>query len=125
MQRMKLYVSGVKPHKLGSIQDKVTREYMFKEAELEASRTEFTMLTSLASAEIEDPKTREKWSKTVNASWRKYLKNLFNLDIPETDEREEMLKEYYEKVISKTKPVLHIDKKTKGLSVTGLENLKL
>lgn len=121
---MKLYVSGVKPHKLGSIQDRVVRDYMFKEAELEASRTEFTMLTSLSAADIQDPTNREKWSKTVSKSWRKYLTNLFNIDMPEADEKEELLKDYYEKVVSKAKLVVHVDPKTKALSVTGLEHLK-
>lgn len=123
MQRMKLHTSGIKLSKVGSLQDRVIRSYMVKEAQLEAKRTEFTMLLAMTTPSIQQDK-RQDWVKSIQENWKKYLSDLFYVEIPETTPEEEMLKEYYDRVVSKLKPSIKKDRKTGKLEVSGLDQMK-
>lgn len=118
MQRMKLLVSGVDVPRLGTIHDKIYRKYLTKDAELEAKRSEFTMLTALGNPSI-DPSKRNDWIKSVSKSWTHYLGKLFTVDIPEQTPEEEQLLEYYQRVVSKVKMGIRQDPRTKGLHLVG------
>lgn len=124
MQRMKLHTTGVKLNKLGSIQDRVFRNYLIKEAQLDASRTEFLMLLALTTPTIAQEK-RGDWAKSIEKSWKGYLSGLFNYDLPETTPEEEQLKEYYERVVSKLSPTIRKDRKSGKLEVSGLEQMRI
>jgi hypothetical protein len=122
MQRMKLHLSGVKLPKLGTIQDRVYRDYMVKEAHLEAKKTEMIMLMALTNPDIEDPNKRREWSDTVKSLWTKYLSLLLNVEIPEATEQEMQMMEYYQTVVRKAKLTMYKDKNGK-LRVDGLNQL--
>jgi len=124
MQRMKLLVSGVDVPRLGTIHDKIYRKFLTKEAELEAKRSEFMMLTALANPVI-DPSKRGDWAKEINRSWTNYLGKLFTVDIPEQTPEEEALLEYYQRVVSKVKIGIRKDRKTGGLHLEGLTTANL
>ena len=119
MQRMKLHLSGVKLDKLGTLKDRMYRSYLFKEAQLESSKTEFLMYLALTNPVIDDQDKRSSWSKEVNKSWKTYLGRLFTVEIPEVNEEEEALKEYYDRVVSKAKLKIRKDNKTGKVEVTG------
>lgn len=123
MQRMKLHTSGVTLNKLGSIQDRVIRNYMVKEAQLEAKEAEFMMILALTTPSVA-PEKRGEWSKSIQKNWKDYLSLKFNIEVPETTPEEELLKDYYDKVVSKLKPTIRKDRKTGKLNVTGLDQLK-
>lgn len=121
---MRLHTSGVKLDKLGSLQDRVFREYMFKEAELESSKTEFLMYLALTNPTIEDNSKRAEWSKEINKSWKYYLSKLFVFDLPKENPEEEALKEFYDRVVAKAKLTIRKDSKTGKLELTGTEAFK-
>jgi hypothetical protein len=124
MQRMKLYASGMKLDPLGSLRDRVFRSYLVKDSELEAKRAEFNMLVALTNADIKDPVKKAEWARYINKSWRQYLSLLYYVESSEEYPEEERLKEYYDKVVSKTKLTIRKDRKTKNLIVSGIESLK-
>lgn len=123
MQRMKLHTSGVKPSKLGSIQDRITRQYMLKETELEVSRSQFTMMMALTNPQFNDERG-SKWAGNIKKCWKEYLSLLFNLEVQEETDEEKVLKEYYDQVVSKLRPVIRKDRKTGKLEVSGLDQMK-
>ncbi len=118
MQRMKLHVAGVNVAKLGSLKDRVTRSYLLKEAQLEAKRTEFSMLTLLTNPAISDDSKRREWVKSVQSNWKNYLGLLFYTEIPEETKEEEQMRDYYNRVVSKLKPKLV--KEEAGLRLVGI-----
>jgi len=121
MQRMKLHLSGVKVPKLGSLHDRLYREYLTKENELEAEKMKIVMLNTLTNPTIEDPGKAREWSSTIKKHWARYLSLQFNTDIPEHTEKEIQMMEYYENVVKHLKPKL--EKSAKGLAVKGLSGL--
>src|SRR5579859_6380867 len=106
MQRMKLHLSGVKVPKLGSLHDRLYREYLTKENELEAEKMKIVMLNTLTNPTIEDPGKAREWSSTIKKHWARYLSLQFNTDIPEHTEKEIQMMEYYENVVKHLKPKL-------------------
>lgn len=121
MQRMKLHLSGVKVPKLGSLQDKVYRQYMTKESQLEVEKMKLVMLGTLTSPTFDDPNKARDWHGKIKKNWSSYLAMQFNVEVPEHTEKEIQMLEYYENVVKHLKPKLVKDKK--GLGVTGLNNL--
>lgn len=125
MQRMKLHTQGVKLPPLGSSQDVVLRQYVVKEAELEAKRAEFQMLTLLTNPTItEDAKWRE-WKGTVKNVWQQYVGMLFHtpVEIDTQSEKDKQLIEYYQTVVKSSSLKMFKDKDTGKLTLTGLDTL--
>lgn len=121
MQRMKLHLSGVKVPKLGSLQDKLYRQYMTKDSQLEVEKMKLVMLSTLTNPTFNDPNAARDWHGKIKKNWADYLSLQFGIDIPEHTEKEMVMLEYYENVVKHLKPQLVKDKK--GLGVKGLENL--
>ncbi|MCU1496042.1 MAG: hypothetical protein JWO62_3806 [Acidimicrobiaceae bacterium] len=119
---MKLHLSGVKLPKLGTIQDRVYRDYMVKEAHLEAKKGEMMMLMALTNPSIEDPNKRREWADTIKGLWTRYLSLLMNVEIPESTEKEIQMMEYYQTVVKPAKLRLFKDKDG-NLNVSGLNQL--
>lgn len=122
MQRVKLHLSGVKVPKLGSLQDRVFRSYMVKEAQLDAKKTQMAMLTVLTNPQIDDPSKRREWSEAVKKVWSEYLSLLLNTELPEHTEKELEMREYYESVVKKSELRLFKDKVGR-LNVDGISKL--
>lgn len=121
MQRMKLHLSGVKVPKLGSLQDKVYRQYLTKESQLGVEKTKFTMLQTLTNPTFDDTGKARDWHSKIKKAWANYLSLEFNVDIPENTEKELQMMEYYENVVKHLKPKL--ERSGKGLAVKGLSDL--
>ena len=122
MQRMKLHLSGVKMPKLGSMQDRVYREYLTREVELEAKKGELIMLQTLTNPSFDDPSKRREWGSTVKRIWNQYLSLLLNVEWEEKTEKEIQMMEYYETVMKNSKLKLSRSKDG-GLSVSGVDQL--
>jgi hypothetical protein len=120
---MKLYVSGVKVPPLFSLQDRVIREYFTRQEQLESKKQEMMMLLALTSPNIQDPAKGREWSELVKNSWTQYLGALFNVKVDEMSDKEKEMREYYEAYMKNSKITLHVDKKKKSLSVSGIEAL--
>lgn len=122
MQRMKLHLSGVKLPKLGSIQDRIYRDYLVKEAQLEAKKTEMVMLMTLTNPTIQDPAKYREWSGSIKGLWTQYLSMLLNVELPEHTKKEVEMLEYYQNTMKHAKLKLSKDKAGK-LKLSGLEKL--
>jgi len=122
MQRMKLHLSGVKLPKLGTIQDRVYREYLIKEAQLEAKKLEMVMLLTLTNPSIEDPNRRRDWAKAIKTIWTQTLSLLLNVELPEQTAKEMEMLEYYQNVVKNSELKLFKDKMGK-LHVSGVDKL--
>ena len=121
---MKLHVSGVKVPKLGSIQDRIIRQHLTKESEKETKKTQLLALLVVNSIPFNNQQAATAWEGKVKKIWKEYLGLELGLEIPEQDEKDEALMEYYLKTVKKLK--LKLSKPTKGkagLVVTGLENI--
>jgi hypothetical protein len=122
MQRMELHLSGVKVPKLGSLHDRVYREYMTKKSQLEVERTKFHMFNALTNPTIGDAGKAREWSEKIKRIWSNYLALEYGVEVPEYAEREIQMREYYENVVKHLKPVLQ--KTEKGYNVKGLDVLR-
>lgn len=109
--------------KLGSLQDRVYREYMTKESQLEVEKMKLTMLIAITNPNTSDPNKAREWSATVKKHWSSYLSAQFSAELPEHTEKEVEMMEYYENVVKHLKPKL--EKSGKGLNVKGLDRLFL
>lgn len=125
MQRVKLYTQGVKLPQLGSSQDVVLRQYMVKEAELEAKRAEFQMLTLLTNPTITEDSKWKEWKGTVKNVWTQYIGLLFNTetDVDTTSKSDKELMEYYQNVVKGSKLQMFKDQNTGKLQLTGVDTL--
>jgi hypothetical protein len=119
---MKLHLSGVKLPKLGTIQDRVYREYLIKEAQLEAKKLEMVMLLTLTNPSIEDPNRRRDWAKAIKTIWTQTLSLLLNVELPEQTAKEMEMLEYYQNVVKNSELKLFKDKMGK-LHVSGVDKL--
>lgn len=123
MQRMKLHLSGVKLPKLGTVKDRIYRDYLVKEAQLEAKKTEMVMLMALTNPTIQDPAKHREWASAIKEIWTQYLSLLLNVEMPEHTKKEVEMLEYYQSVMKHSKLKLFKDKKTGKLQVSGIEKL--
>jgi hypothetical protein len=119
---MELHLSGVKVPKLGSLHDRVYREYMTKKSQLEVERTKFHMFNALTNPTIGDAGKAREWSEKIKRIWSNYLALEYGVEVPEYAEREIQMREYYENVVKHLKPVLQ--KTEKGYNVKGLDVLR-
>ena len=109
---MELYVSGVKVPKLGSLQDRILRNYLTKRASREVGKNK--LLAQIATAVGGESK---EWSSAISRIWSDYVNMEFFLEGAD-DEREADMKNQFE-YWTKVKPVIVKDKDGK-LSVKGL-----
>lgn len=121
MQRMRLHTAGVKVPKLGTMHDRVLRNYLTKESALEISKMRFTMLQTMVTPDLKSEQAKTAWLDEVKQSWDSYLSALLLYELPKEAPKDKLLREYYENVIAKIKPVITKDKKTGNLSVTGID----
>jgi hypothetical protein len=122
MQRMKLHLSGVKVPKLNSLHDRVYREYLTKENQLEAEKMKLVMLCAATTPTFTDVAKAREWSDRVRKIWSTLLALQFNVEIPEHTEKEMEMMEHYEKVVKHLKPIL--EKTKAGYNVKGLDALR-
>lgn len=120
---MRLYTQGVKLPKLGTIQDRVLRQFSVQEAELEAKRLEFQMLTLLTNPSIPDQEDRRAWRKRVTDIWRDYIAKLFVVDLPTEDDADNKLKEFYLSKVKNSQVQMFRDEATGELKATGTDGL--
>jgi hypothetical protein len=118
---MRLHTSGVKVPKLGTLHDRILRDYQVKEADLELSRARFQMLQLLVTPTIANEQARSSWTDQVKEIWDRYMANLLVYELPKESPKDAALKEYYDRVVSKMKPVVTKDKKTGKLLVSGID----
>jgi hypothetical protein len=122
MQRMKLHLSGVKVPKLGSLQDRVYREYLTKDNQLEAEKMKMIMMMTMTTPSFNDSAKARDWHDKVKGIWSNFLALQFNVEIPEHTEKEIQMLEYYETVVKHLRP--RLEKTKEGFKATGLEILK-
>jgi hypothetical protein len=114
---MKLYVSGVELPKLFSLRDRVLRQFLLREAELEVKKQSFSVMQILMSGV-----SSRNQEEAVKRSWREYLGLMYGVEVPKLTQQEEAMKTYYENVVSKMRPKMW--KSNKGGLVVGDLNLK-
>ena len=123
MQRLRLYTQGVSLPKLGTIQDRVLRQFCTKQSELEAKRVEFQMLTLLTNPSIGDDEALSSWRRRVSKMWTEYVSMLFTVDLPTEDDKDEALKEFYVSKVKKSQVKLRREDSTGELIATGVEDI--
>lgn len=120
---MKLYTSGIKPHKLGSAQDRVIRKYMVSESEKESAKTHLLALLVANSIPFDDPSSSREWESKIRKIWSTYLGLEYGVHIPENTQEELDMMAYYTNTVKNLKPVLSTSKDG-GLKVSGLDGLR-
>lgn len=118
---MRLYTSGVKLPKLGSLQDRTLRSYLIKEANLEISKAKLTMLQTLVTPTFKDEQGRSSWVEKVGEVWNEFLSSVLLFEMPKESPKETALREYYDRVISKLRPTAIKDQKTGKVTVSGID----
>ena len=122
MQRMDLHLSGIKVPKLGSVQDRVYRQFLDRKTKKEVTKNKLMALLVANVVPFESNEGRDSWSSQVRKVWTMYLGLEYGVEIPESSEDERKLIEYYNTKIKTLKPIL---KSEKGrLVVEGLDSLK-
>jgi adenine-specific DNA methylase len=119
---MKLYVSGVPVPKLGSIHDRITGQYLTKEAQKESKKILLSALLTANTIVGQDADAISKYEKKIQRIYNQYLELEFGIEIPEQTEKETQMLEYYTKVVKSMKPMLSRGKDG-SLHVSGLEKL--
>lgn len=122
MQRMKLHFRGIQVPALGSPRDIVYRDYLIHEAKLEAKKHELLLLTTIASPFITEDNQRRAWDKESKRVFDEYVALLLGQETIPVNKEEQILQDFYAKVVKKTAPKLSRGKDGK-LTVTGLPKL--
>lgn len=114
---MSLYVKGVTVPKLGSLQDRVIREYLSREADKEIKKVQLLalMVNSLTHKDDDRP----------ISIFKKYLSLELGIEIPEMSDKEQQMLDYYQTVVKPMKPTITIQGKgdKRRLVVSGLDAL--
>lgn len=119
---MKLYTTGVKVPKLGSLHDRMIQSYFLKESEKEIKKTQLLTFLAMNTIPATTKEGIQEYEGKIKKAWVKYLELEYGVKLPEKTEKEIILAEYYEKVVKRMKPKL-IRKKGR-LIVQGLEPLQ-
>lgn len=119
---MRLYFQGIPVPKLGSSQDRVLRDFLVRQDGLEVKRQKMAMLQLLTNPQIQDSGKARQWVESVNDMWKEYLYDLYNVETSEVTKEEDDMKAYYDRVVSKFRPVLTKTEDGK-LKVTGIDKL--
>lgn len=93
---MKLHLSGVKLPKLGTLQDRVYRDYLTRETRASLNRDEFLMMTALTNPKIEDPAKQRQWLSSIKEMWTRYVSASFGIEFTQKDAQDLKLREFYE-----------------------------
>jgi hypothetical protein len=110
---MRLHITGFKLSKLGSIQDRVIRDFMTKESEKESKKVQINAILAIQSLPEDDDR--------VKKLWREYLGLEYGIEIPENSDKEIEMMDYYQKVVKNLKPELSM--KDGKLMVSGLGSI--
>ena len=110
---MRLHVTGFKLPKLGTVQDRVIRQFLTKESEREIKKTQLLAIIAVQSLPAEDDR--------VKKLWKEYLALEYGLEIPEHSDQEMQMMEYYQKVVKHLKPQL--SRKNGQLTVSGFGSI--
>lgn len=111
---MKLYTNGIKLPKLGSVEDRVIRQFLTKESEKESKKTQLLALIAVQALPSKDDQVKKVWSK--------YLELEYGVEIPEHTEQELDMMKYYEGVVKHIKPKLSM--KNGKMFVSGFESFQ-
>jgi hypothetical protein len=114
-------VSGVKVPKLGSLEDRILRQFLIKESEKEAKKTYMLAMIAANSIQFTDQQAATEWEQKVKKIYNQYLGLEYGIEIPEHDERELQLLEYYQNTVKKLRPKL-VNEGGK-LTVFGLDKI--
>lgn len=110
-----MYLSGIEVPKLGTVRDRVLRQYLTKESELESKKMQFQALIAMMTM----PKGG---GDRIKKLWKEYLGLEFGVEIPEHSDKEIAMHEFYSGVVSKLKPKIGmVDGK---LKVYGMDALR-
>ncbi|HET8686715.1 MAG TPA: hypothetical protein VFM18_08630 [Methanosarcina sp.] len=119
---MKLHIQGVKLPPLGSIQDRIYRQYLVKEAQLEAKRTEFSMMTLLTNPQISEDVRWKEWRGNVRDMWQQYVSMLFHLEVESQSSKDKESMDYYVNVVKHSKLQMFRDRSGR-LRLSGIDTL--
>jgi hypothetical protein len=122
VQRMKIHMSGMKVPKLGSSQDIVYRQYLTKESHKEAKKNQLLALLVTNSISFDSSQEYQKWAERVKKVWTSYLGLEYGMEIPEHDEKETEMMNYYANRVKNLKAKLTVTKDGKPV-VSGLDSL--
>ena len=120
---MKLHFRGIEVPALGSPRDIVYRNYLIYEAKLEAKKHQMLFLIGIGTPTFTDSSEGRKWDKQTKRVFDEYVTLLLGQEVVPVNSEEERMKEFYEKVISKSKPKLFKDREGK-LKVENLPRFK-
>lgn len=107
-----MYLAGIKVPKLGSLQDRVFRDYMTKKVSREVS--EVRLLAQIAVAQGGSDKY---WAKTISDIWRDYVNGSYYLEAEKKTVEVDMISEYNK--FRHLRPVLEV-RKDGVLTVKGI-----
>jgi hypothetical protein len=119
---MKLFLTGIKLPKLGSLQDRIIRQHMTSESQKETKKVQFLALLAINSVSTADVSSTTEWEKKVKNLWTSYLGLEYGVEIPEDNDKEIEMMEYYQSTVKNLKAQLSM--KAGQLTVTGLDKLK-
>ena len=118
---MRLYLSGVKVPKLGTLQDRVIRAHMITESQKESKKTQLLALLVANSIPFDDQNAAENWNTKIKRLWNSYLSLEYGLELPEHTEKEMAMMEYYQNHIKGLKAQLVM--KDGKPTVIGLDSI--
>lgn len=96
---------GVQVPALGTSKDIVLRQFLSREARVSAKRAYLDVLLAQLTSSSE-PTSRAKLNKVISSVYDEFVSLSFGIEPPEKNDEEELLKEFYDKVVKHTKPVL-------------------
>lgn len=120
---MRLHLSGVTVPRLGSVQDRVIRQFMSKESEKEVKKTNLLALLVVNSGNASTPSDLEKWEEKVKNVFTDYMELELGYKLPETNKKEMEMLDYYTKHVKNLRPTLHAEAGKQGLIVKGLDSI--
>lgn len=119
---MKLHFRGLQVPALGSPRDLIFRAYLDHESKLEAKKHQLDLMIAIGTPTIVDAAQRRAWDQQAKEVFEDYVMLSFGHETKPKDNREEVLQEYYQKVIKPSAPRLYKDKSGK-LMATNLPKL--
>ncbi len=92
---MRMYTMGVKVPKLGSIQDRILKQYLSKEAQKEAKKTQLIAMFTANAVDFNSPGAENEWGSKIKKIWNQYLALEYGVEMTAETEKEAMLTEFY------------------------------
>jgi phenylacetate-coenzyme A ligase PaaK-like adenylate-forming protein len=119
---MKMHMSGLKVPRLGSIHDKIYRQYLTKESQKESKKIQLLALSVINTGNFSTQQGYDEWGSKIKKLFNAYLSLEYGIELPEQTEKELEMMEYYESTVKHLRPKLHIGADGR-LAVSGLEAL--